>query len=73
VKTVDKERLNKIKNILFEQIKRISDGNYEDNDLKKEVSKSNTLTNTALTYIKASNLELRIVEMEQKAKEDLLK
>lgn len=70
---MDKERLNKIKNILFEQIKRISDGNYEDNDLKKEVSKSNTLTNTALTYIKASNLELRIVEMEQKAKEDLLK
>lgn len=51
-----------IQEMLMEEMKRLSEKDVD----KEEISRSNALSNTAITYIKSINLGLRIKETAQR-------
>ena len=55
-----------IQEILFNEMKRLNDEKYMNENGMAEISRSNALTNNALTYIKAINAQLRILETAEK-------
>lgn len=52
--------IEKIQKYLMERLDKLSDDRHMKKNLKDEIARSNTVTNTSLAYIKIKNLELRI-------------
>jgi hypothetical protein len=59
-------RLLEIQDILFNQMKRISDDKLPTREVNKEISRSNAITNNAMTFIKTVNVNIRVMELAQK-------
>ena len=52
--------INRIQKYLMERLNKLNDDKYMKENLKEEIARSNTVTNTSLAYIKIKNLEMRI-------------
>lgn len=52
--------IQSIQTYLMNRLEKLNDDNYMKENLKDEISRSNTVSNTALAYIKVVNLQLRI-------------
>ena len=52
--------INKIQKYLMQRLDKLNDDEYMKDNLKIEIARSNTVTNTTLAYIKAKNLEIRV-------------
>lgn len=55
-----KNTLSDLNNYLFEQIERLNDDSLSDEDLEKELKKSDAITKIAKTVIDNGNLALRV-------------
>lgn len=62
------ETITEIQEMLLRELKRLDNDNYMAEKGSQEVARSNALTNSAMTYIKSVNLELRIFETKDKFK-----
>ena len=59
-------RLLEMQEMLFNQMKRLDDGKLTMEELNSEVSRSNALSNSALTILKTINVNIRITELSEK-------
>lgn len=59
-------KLITIQEMLMREMGRLDDNNYMQQVGVSEIARSNALTNNALTYIKAVNVQLRIKEVATK-------
>ena len=65
--------IKKIQKYLMNRLDKLNDDKYMENNLKDEISRSNTVSNTALAYIKIVNLKLRINGLSTKERETIKK
>jgi len=63
-----KNSLFEIQETLMRQIKRIDDETLHGKDLEQEIARSNAISNTANTYIKTININIRVKELADKFK-----
>lgn len=59
-------KLLDIQDIVFNQLKRISKDNMTIEELNYEISRSNAVSNNAITFIKTINTNIRIKELAEK-------
>ena len=59
-------RLLDMQEMIFKQMKRLDNDKLSLEELTNEVSRSNALSNNALTIIKAINVNIRITELSEK-------
>ena len=63
-------RLLDIQEMLFRQMKRIDNEELTMEELQTEVSRSNSLSNNAMTFIKTVNVNIRVKELAEKYQAD---
>lgn len=61
-----KNRLLDIQEMIYNQMKRIDNDKMSLEELNSEISRSNAMTNNAMTFIKAVNVNIRINELAEK-------
>lgn len=59
-------KIVEIQDTIFRQIKRLDDENIMSADDVKEIARANALTNASVTYIKALNAQLAILNAAEK-------
>ena len=59
-------RLLDMQEMIFKQMKRLDNDKLSIEELTNEVSRSNALSNNALTILKTINVNIRIAEMSEK-------
>ena len=60
-------KIIEIQNVLFEQLKRLDSDEIMSNFGEKEIARSNSISNTSLTYLKAVNVNIKIKEISEKS------
>lgn len=63
--------IQSIQTYLMNRLEKLNDDNYMKENLKDEISRSNTVSNTALAYIKVVNLQLRIDGLSTKERQTI--
>ena len=63
--------IQSIQTYLMNRLEKLNDDNYMKENLKDEISRSNTVSNTALAYIKVVNLQLRIDSLTKKERQTI--
>lgn len=65
--------IKKIQTYLMNRLEKLNDDKYMKENLKDEISRSNTTANTALAYIKVVNLKLKVNGLSSKERETIKK
>lgn len=63
--------IQSIQTYLMNRLEKLNDDNYMKENLKDEISRSNTVSNTALAYIKVVDLQLRIDGLSTKERQTI--
>lgn len=70
-------KIIRVQEIIFDELNRLADKNLMESGMgKREIERSNVISNNAQTFIKVVNLSLRVKELakkEQKQEQELLK
>ena len=61
--------VKKIQKMLMKEMERLDDDDYMEENSYDEFRRSNALSNTAQSYIKAANLNVKVFEMKQRYKD----
>lgn len=62
-----KNKLQDIQEMLFDEMKRLSDNNYMMNMGEEEIQRSQALSNSASTYIKSVGTSIKVIELASKS------
>ena len=62
----EKNNIKNIQSILMREIARLDDDEYMKTASEKEIRRSNAISNTAQSFIKATNVNIKIFELENK-------
>lgn len=63
-----KSKLLELQEIVIKQTKKIASEELKDEELQNEIARSNSITGLASTYIKSLNINIRVIELANKAK-----
>jgi hypothetical protein len=66
VKIMENNKMIELQEIVFKQLKRLDDEELMKEKCAEEIARSNVVSNNAQTFIKAVNMQLRILEFSKK-------
>ena len=64
---MEKNKMIEVQEIVYRQLQRLDDNELMATKCADEIARSNVISNNAQTYIKAVNLQLRVLEFAKKS------